>query len=399
MITRLILRNQSIFQLCIAAFGSLFGLVLLLGSLQLYFDFKDLLTTKTDLISPQFLVVNKTVSVLNTLSIGKTSFSKEDIEEIKKVKSVTKVGVFTSNLFPAQALIKEGSHKNVPGLYTDLFFESVPDEFIDVKSNNWNWKAGDSIVPLIVPADYLNLYNFGFAPSRGMPQISKGTIKMVSFIIRIQTEDGDINFIGNIAGFSERINSFLVPQSFLDHANEHFGSEDSKEPSRIIIMSDDPSSSELTEFLEKKGYETGSENLKNGKLNSILRIIMNIMVAIGGVIILMSILSFIQYSQLLINRSKYEIQTLIQIGCHYTKICARYLIFYGMVFVTVLLLAFWLLKYFKNMFNSFMSEKGFEMNQEIYEIVLIAGLGLFSVFFLFNAVSVFSSVRKLAKAK
>ena len=399
MISRLILRNQSIFQLCIAAFGSLFGLVLLLGSLQLYFDFQELLTTKTDLISPQFLVVNKTVSVLNTLSLSKTSFSKEDIEEIKKVRSVTKVGVFTSNLFPAQALIKEGAHKNVPGLYTDLFFESVPDEFIDVKTSSWNWAPGDSIVPLIVPADYLNLYNFGFAPSRGMPQISKGTIKMVSFTLRIQTKDGNKNFIGNIAGFSERINSFLVPQSFLDDANKNFGTADSKEPSRIIIMSDDPSSPELSEFLEKKGYETGSENLKNGKLNSILRIIMNIMVAIGGVIIIMSVLSFIQYSQLLINRSKYEIQTLIQIGYHYSKICARYLLFYGMVFITVLLIAFTLLGYFKNMFNLFMSDKGFEMSQEIFGSVYVAGLGLFFVFFLFNAISVFASVRRLAKAR
>src|ERR1051325_6737482 len=311
MITRLILRNQSVFQLGIAVFGAVFGMLLLLGSLQLYFDFRDLLTNKTDLINPQFIVINKSVSMLNTLSLGNTTFSQDEIEELKKLNGISKVGVFTPSLFPAKAYIEEGAHKNVPGLYTDLFFESVPDEFLDVKTAQWKWREGDTNIPVIVPADYLNLYNFGFAPGRGMPQISKSTIQLISFNLLLQTPKGEKKFTGSIAGFSDRINSILVPQSFIDYANREFGNGAVKDPSRVIIVSNDPSSPELAQFLQAKGYETNSDSIRNSRLNSVLRIIMNIMVGIGSVIILMAVLSFIQYSQLLINRSRYEIRTLI----------------------------------------------------------------------------------------
>jgi hypothetical protein len=381
----------------IAVFGAVFGMLLLLGSLQLYFDFRDLLTNKTDLINPQFIVINKSVSMLNTISIGSTTFSQEEIEELKNLKGISRVGVFTPGLFPENVYIKEGEHKNVPGLYTDLFFESVPDEFMDVKTEEWKWHEGDEDIPVIVPEDYLNLYNFVFAPARGMPQISKSTIKLVSFNIRIVAPSGEKHFQGHIAGFSDRINSILVPQAFMDYANKNFASEPARDPSRLILMSTDPSSPELADFLSKKGYETNSENLRNSKYTSILHIIMNIMVVIGSVIILMAVLSFIQYSQLLINRSRYEIRTLIQLGSHYVHICLRYVIFYAIVFLAALLIALILLWCFKARFNSFMIENGFEMNGSIYGTVWLAGLALLSVFFFFTVVSIFSSVRKLAK--
>ena len=42
---------------------------------------------------------------------------------------------------------------------TDMFFESVPDEFVDVKLDKWSFNPASDIVPIIIPRNYLNLYN------------------------------------------------------------------------------------------------------------------------------------------------------------------------------------------------------------------------------------------------
>ena len=47
-----------------------------------------------------------------------------------------------------------------------MFFESVPDEYVDVSLENWHFDEDARVIPIIIPRNYLNLYNFGFAQSR-----------------------------------------------------------------------------------------------------------------------------------------------------------------------------------------------------------------------------------------
>lgn len=53
------------------------------------------------------------------------------------------------------------------GFSTYLFFESVPDRFLDVDSQAWHYEPGSRDIPIVIPRNYLNLYNFGFARSQG----------------------------------------------------------------------------------------------------------------------------------------------------------------------------------------------------------------------------------------
>lgn len=397
MLSQLIYRHQNYFQLALAVFGSLCGLVILLASLQAYLDFKNLLTEKTGIINPQFVIVNKKVSLLNTLAFSHNSFSKEEIEKFKQVKTVERIGAFESNLFTAQAYIEENANRKIPGFYTELFFESVPDEFIDVKSERWKWTPGDSTVPIIIPADYLNLYNFGFAPSQNLPQISKKTVETATFRVKIRGTDSTAFFNARIAGFSDRINSFLVPQNFLEEANKTFGSGKTKNPSRLILVSADPSSPALMKFLDDNGYETNAENLKAGKLNLVMRIIMNILAGIGGVIILLSLLGFIQYSQLMLSRSRYEIQTLIQLGYYHLAISKKYMLFFVLLFSFVLAASFGLLLFLKGRFVALMLENGFEIDGTISSAVILTATGIFIFLVIVNSISVYRNVRALAK--
>ena len=68
---------------------------------------------------------------------------------------------------------------------------------------------------IIIPRNYLNLYNFGFAQSRSLPQLSEGVMGMVNLDIRITGVGRTENFKGKIVGFSNRLNTILVPETFM----------------------------------------------------------------------------------------------------------------------------------------------------------------------------------------
>ena len=44
-------------------------------------------------------------------------------------------------------------------LSTAMFFESVPDEFVDIKLDKWHFDEATHTIPIIIPRNYLNLYN------------------------------------------------------------------------------------------------------------------------------------------------------------------------------------------------------------------------------------------------
>ena len=397
MIARLILRTQKTWQLILAIIGSLFGLTLLLFSTQVYLDINGIINSNKELINPQYLIINKQVSIFNTFTKVSPDFSEENIAELKKVKTVINIAGFKASTFSASAFINNDEHTSLPALSTDLFFESIPNEYLDVKPENWKWGKDDDIVPIIIPADYLNLYNFGFAPSQHLPQVSKGSIGMVTFNIRIKGKDTTAILKGQIAGFSNRINTILVPEQFMDYANKTFGDNETKRPSRLIVVSNDPTSTELSKYLSTKGYETNTESLKSGKLNSLLKMLLIIVTIVGIVIIFLSLLAFIQYSQLLIGNADYEIKTLIQLGVYFLSIARIIILFFTAIFTLILggsLIAVYILK---QKLLVFTQTYGFEISTNLSPTIYKYGFAIIGLLILINIGSIIISVRRLAK--
>ncbi len=394
MIRRLILGNQSYSQLGIVLFGSLFGLLLTVVSIQLYIDFKAIFNNKKELISAQFLVVNKQVSMAHTITGNQATFSSDELEAFRSIRSIEKIGFFKSNTFRAQTGIALQDQE----MMTDMFFESVPDEFLDIKISNWKWHPGEP-VPVILPSDYLNLYNFGFAPSQGLPQISKGMAKIAPMKVVVSGQGQSETLKGYIAGFTDRINSILVPESFIDYANEHYGKNEEKGVSRLVLLCKDPGDTELMDFIENNGYETNLELLKNGKMNALLKMTLSIVLSVGFVIILLALLGFIQYAQLMMSNSKFEIKNLLHLGYAPSVLFAQYMKFYtllmGVVLIFGLALAYWV----KVISTRFMIDKGFEVNAGLNMISISSAVFLVAVFLLLNAVNTIRMIRKLGLAE
>ncbi len=399
MLNRLLFSHQKPLQLLVAIFGALVGFLLLLGAVQLYLDFNATLSGTGDLNKPQYLVINKEVNLLHTLFGGQKGFSEKELSELKKIEGVKKAAPLTSSHFKINLTMGAGQEQMMEGMYMDLFFEAVPDEFIDVDLDDWEWQEGDSLIPIIIPRDYVKLYNFGFAPTQGRPQVPESAFSLARAKVTIRGSKGSATFEGKIAGFSERINTILAPQSFIDYANEKFAGvkPGSTAPSRVIIQCEGPATTELIEYFTANGYETSAESLRNSKLNAFLRLVMTVLIAIGSVIILLSLLGFLLYSQLLVSKSSYELETLIRIGYDYKKLGMNYMKYYALIYAGIFVVSVIALWIFKGWFSGYIEEKGFDLPGGLSGTVLVWGLAFTILFLGMNAWSVFSGLKKLAK--
>ena len=138
-------------------------------------------------------------------------------------------------------------------LSTDMFFESVPDKFVDIKLDKWHFDESTHTIPIIIPRNYLNLYNFGFAQSRSLPKLSEGLMGLIQMDIMMRGNGRVEQYKGNIVGFSNRLNTILVPQSFMKWANENFAPNAEAQPARLIIEVSNPADSAIASYFQKKG--------------------------------------------------------------------------------------------------------------------------------------------------
>lgn len=400
MLNRLLFSHQKPTQLLVAIFGALIGLLLLLGALQLYFDFRAVLNGNGDLSKPQYLVINKEVNLLNSLFGGQKGFTENEFAKLREVKGVRDVAPLTSSQFRVSVSMGGGAMEGMPVMSTDFFFEAVPDNFVDVDAEDWQWREGDSTVPIILPRDYIKLYNFGFAPSQGLPQMTEGIVKLARFNINITDKNGRrIVYEGKLVAFSERINTILAPQSFIDYANEKFAGVKPgvAEPNRVIIECEGPATAELADYFAENGYETSAEALRNSKLNSFLNVIMYVVVAVGLVIILLAMFVFLLYSQLLVSKSNYELETLIRIGYNYKTLGKIYMKYYAIIYAGIFVICIPAIWIFKSWFKSFMEGKGFDLPSGLSSTVIVTGFCFTLLFLAVNTWSVFSGLKRLAK--
>jgi len=379
-----------------AFLGTLAGFVLLLAGIQFYMDIKEVLSANRDLLDPEYIVINKKVNIGNTLGLTGGGFTKEEIAEIEAQPFADQVAAFNSNEFPVQAYT-EG--EQVPNFITDLFFEAIPDEFIDVKSEDWLWDPEKGSIPVIIPQDYLNLYNFGFAPSQGLPQIPKGVLSMINFKLRLQGQGrGNYDdYNGRIVGFSNRVSSILVPLDFLEWANEKYGYFKKNDPSQIILVSKDPTDPNIIRFLEEKGYDTIREKLKSSRMNIILKFVISFLVIVAAIIIGLAFLVFLLSLQLMISRSSEKIRRLNKLGFHYREISRPYILLLFLLMAGITGLSLLLTSLLAGQLHETAEAWSLNISSSLHGIIYGTALGLILLISAANVAAIFISTKKLCK--
>ena len=124
---------------------------------------------------------------------------------------------------------------------------------------------------------------------------------------------------GNIVGFSNRLNTILVPQSFMDWANKNFAPEKEAEPSRLIVEVKNHRHSHHRLF-QQKNYETEGNNLDAGKTTYFLRLITAIVMGVGLFISILSFYILMLSIFLLLQKNTVKLENLLLIGYSPTQV-------------------------------------------------------------------------------
>jgi hypothetical protein len=310
---KLLRQNISAAQLIAYALSTLTGITILFAGYCFSKDISPLFSSGQEgLFRKELFIVNKEVK---TSIFGKnnTVFTDKEINEIRSQSFVRSAAEFTQSHFEVYAWFAFGN-KNT-GLSTELFFESVPDKYLDHKSDKWIWNEKERLIPIIIPRDYVNLYNFGFAGTQGLPQISEGLMQELAFNVRLSGNGQQETFTGRIVGFSNDLNTILVPESFLKWANIRFGDAKSNNVTRLIIEVKNPADTGITQFFASRpDYVIGHNKGESGKLSFFLNLLIMAILLVGALILLPSIGLMLLSINLIIYKNEKTLHNLILLG-------------------------------------------------------------------------------------
>ncbi|MBO94069.1 MAG: hypothetical protein CMI32_04110 [Opitutales bacterium] len=345
-------KNQPRRELILARIGCFFGTFLLLAAVQFLSDARSMLTERQP--PENFFSINKKITGSGIENVGRSyDFNQSEIDRIKNRSEILGLGTFsrsrfavTLHLWPAGKLFGLGKAAKA-----DVFFESVPDHFIDVETDAWQWESGDPFIPLIIPKFYLDLWNLGFAPTREeYPTLgADAALKMPVDILLGNRPEKPL--VGKFVGFSRRINGILVPESFLDWANEKYSAKDDQNStassSRLIVRTEAAPAKELISFIESQGYELNREMPEGDGLADAILWAFLAVAGIGVVLSLLSAATFAISFRLVVARSADRIANLLHLGFEHQTLSkiyvVRFLRHFGSTF-GVTLLVLWIAK-------------------------------------------------------
>lgn len=284
------------------------GTTLLLLSVMIWWNFKELLEGKrdNDSLGSTFLTVSKRVTDEKMGRPEITLFTLPEIDDIRHAPQVQDIGALQSNRFPVFAVMSASV-----GFSTEMFLEAVPQRFMDNMPEDWQWQPGDMQVPIIVSTEFLNLYNYGFALSQGLPQLSESSIQSISFDLKIGATE---TYKAHVVGFSDRISSVLVPESFIQYGNNTYAPGAITAPSRLIVKSKDPSDAAFVNYLQQHDYTTNNEMLRWNKLRSAIQAVTSATGLLAVLLMGIGTLVFILFIELTIARAQASLKLLLEIG-------------------------------------------------------------------------------------
>lgn len=322
LVRRLLRRNVSVAQTCGYAFASLVGLSIVLCAIQFYRDASGIFGVDGSVNSRDFMVVSKQIG----FNDRNTTFTPDEIADLKAQPWVKAVGEFTASRFKAAISLDFAGR----GLASETFFESLPAEFFDKLPDDWGFDPADGAeadVPIVLSRDYLSLYNFGFAATRGLPTLRENEIGMIPLTLTLRGRDGQIAVMrGHIAGFSSRINTIAVPEEFMHWANERFAPGSAQEaPSRLVIETDKPGDPAIARYLDNNGLDIAGDKIDNSAAAYMLRLFTGIVLAVGAIISVLAFFILLLSIFLLLQKNRGKLRQLMLLGYSPAEVARPYI--------------------------------------------------------------------------
>ncbi|MDH4474157.1 MAG: hypothetical protein QE487_16240 [Fluviicola sp.] len=383
MVRKLLFRHQEKTQLVIAIIGAFLGMTFLLTSIHYLIKVNEF-GEGAEILGPNTIIVQKKVSTSNTLNIAKTDFTMRELENLRKEPFIIDVQPVETNNFDVSF---ETADKLVPRFRSDVFIQTVDPDFLDVKSSKWKWKEGDSIVPIIMPRDFLVMLNT-FMSASGIPQVSDELAMDIKFKFTLSNETEKEWANVRIIGFTNEVSSILVPQSFMSWANEKYGIDDNQRITQVMISGKESEFGLVEEMLKTKHLESRNGQMVIGRLKSMVGTLILIVLGISVIAVFVSGLVLIQYLQLLLSKNTYEVRTLLRLGYSPKLLTRHFFLYFTKVFGIVALLSLTSFVLFKFWLDTLFEEGGLYIGTTftVTSIAsLLAAYGIFAFVSYLNA--------------
>jgi hypothetical protein len=383
---KLLRQHISIGQLTGFFLANLFGMSIVLLSIQFYKDVIPVFTEGDSFMKKEYLIVTKKISAIGSFAGKTNTFSEDELKSLQEQRFSKDVGAFT----PSQFKVSAGFGMKEAGisLSTEMFFESVPNKFVDVSLDKWHFDKESRSIPIIIPRSYLNLYNFGFAQSRSLPKLSEGVMGLIQMDIVIKGNGRLEQYKGNIVGFSNRLNTILVPEDFMKWANSEFADENKPQPVRLIVEVDNPADDGIARYFQEKGYEAENDKLDAGKTTYFLRLITGIVMGVGLFISILSFYILMLSIFLLLQKNTVKLESLLLIGYSPAKVAISYQILTLGLNLIVLALSIGIVMYMRGMYTEVLTQLFPQMEMSIMWPAYVAGIILFSLVSVINIIAI-----------
>lgn len=396
LVWKLLRQHISIPQFAGFAFANLFGMLIVLFGFQFYQDVLPVFTQQDSFMKADYLIMSKKIGMGNTISGRTNTFSGSEIDDVSSQKFVKKVGKFTSTEYKVDASM---GVNGVNVLNSELFFESVPDGFVDVPLKDWKYEPGSKEVPIILPRTYINMYNFGFAKSHSLPKISDGLVGMIDFEIFIQAGGKKEQFKGKVIGFSSRLNTILVPQAFMDWSNHEFAPEDHSDPTRLIVEVGNPADENISQYLDENGYEVETDKLDAEKTTYFLRMMVTMVMVVGLVISILSFYILMLSIYLLVQKNSSKLENLLLIGYSPANVSKPYQLLTMGLNIVVLIVAWIVLFFLRSYYMDFIETLFPDIDEGSMLPAILLGLVLFFIVSVLNIIAIRRKVMKIWNRK
>ncbi len=376
MLSKLLFKNQDKKQLIIAMIGSFMGITFLITSIHYLIKVNEF-GEGADILGPNTIIVQKKVTTSSSLNLAKTDFSLQEIELLKKEKFIIDVKPVISNNFDVSFATADPL---VPKFSSDVFIQTVDPDFMDVNTTEWNWSIKDTIVPMILPRDFLVMLNT-FMSAQGIPQISDELAKDIKFKFRISNETSEKEYIYcKIIGFTNEVASILVPESFMKYGNDKYGNLTDQKITQLMISGTESEFGLVEEMLKERHLESKNSQMVVGRLKSMVGTLILVVLGISIIAVFVSGLVLIQYAQLLMSRNSYEVRTLLRMGYSPKKIINKFFFYFIKIFGWISLIGFGMFFVFKYFLDSMFEEGGLYIGTDMTLFSIYALLFAYLIF-------------------
>lgn len=402
LIWRLLRKHISVFELAVFFIANLIGMVVILAGIQIYSDIKPMLSGDKSLIGNEYVVISKEID--STGFYSNNTIGKEEIEEVRNQEFIENVGEFSS----AQYKIYGSASLMGQSFSTLMFFESIPDEFLDIENEEWKFEiptdtmieSGNVVIPIVIPRNYLNLYNFGFSKtSSALPQITESFMKDMLLNIDISGNGMSDTYIGQVVGFTDRLNTILVPDKFIAWSNNYYAPEHQQEVSRLILEVENPSDPQFIEFLGEHGYVAESEPSDSGTALFFLQLCVAIIIGIGAIFSLLSIIILTLSIYLLLQKNINKLENLMLVGYSLSQVAMPYNLITIVMNISIMVISLVITALVQQLYMELIADYAPSVAESNMSASIIGGVIITTINILFNIFIINRKVKQIARKR